>query len=173
MQHINQDVYPGDDLNLQAVFGRIDLADHSWRLMAYFADPTKRCTASIALGAFAAQAVHLSWRNMTVRDMINGAIRILETEWTTYRVKPKIVRTHTTPGPLVVFPNEDVLTMHNTSLRYKQISTMRCTWLCCDLRGDGFIGETFGVVLSLEEDNWEYLFFHIRGNAKEGEECRM
>jgi hypothetical protein len=35
--------------------------------------------------------------------MINSAIRILETEWTTYRAKPKIVRTHTTPDPLVVF----------------------------------------------------------------------
>jgi hypothetical protein len=35
--------------------------------------------------------------------MINGAIMILETEWTTYRVRLKIVRTHATPGPLVVF----------------------------------------------------------------------
>jgi hypothetical protein len=66
MQHINQDVYPGDDLKLQIVFGRINLADHSWRLMAYFADPAKRCTAGIALGAFAAQTVHLSRRNTTV-----------------------------------------------------------------------------------------------------------
>jgi hypothetical protein len=80
MQHINQDVYSGDVLNLQTVFGRMSLADRSWCLMAYFADPAKRCTAGIALGAFAAQAVHLSRRNTTVRDMINGAIRILETE---------------------------------------------------------------------------------------------
>lgn len=98
---------------------------------------------------------------------------MLDTEWTVYRRKPKIVRTQAAPGPAITFPDEDILAMRRPFLHYRQLSIARCTFLCCDIRGDGFIGETFGIPLSLDEDTWGIIFSKLRANPKENDECRV
>jgi len=154
------------------IFKRLDYSDHSWRLLMVLHDPRTAPQVGDALNAQGMLTIPNPHGGLPVWLCVANARSTLEQQWTGYSIDPIVRRSVVPPFTPLHLTDKNIIERRAALIKYRQLAIRQAIFSCCDIRGDGFIQEIFGVVLSLD-DTWQSLFNHFRPGLKNSEQCRV